>query len=69
MSSIFIKILGTITVVIFCGGVGSIAGIAMAYVIATSKPGYSFSYRLALILGIVCAIYGLVSSIREVWLR
>ena len=69
MPTIFIKILGTITAIIVCGGIGSIGGIAMSYIIATSKPEFSFSYRLSFTLGIVGGTYGLVSSIREVWLR
>jgi hypothetical protein len=69
MSTVLIKTLGTITAIIVCGGIGGIGGIVMSYIISTSKPGFPFSYRLAIIIGIIGGIYGLVSSIREVWLR
>jgi hypothetical protein len=69
MSIILIKILGTITFLIFYGGMGGIFGIVMSYMISISKPGFIFNYRLAFILGIAGGIYGVVSSIRQLWLR
>jgi hypothetical protein len=69
MLPILIKILGSVTAMVVCGGIGNIGGIAASYIISTSKPGFVFSYRLAFILGIAGGIYGLVTSIRELWLR
>jgi hypothetical protein len=69
MSDTMIKILGIAAISLVCTAVGAVFGIVIAYIILGSKPQYPFGYRLAFIMGIVGGAYGLVNSIREIWLR
>jgi hypothetical protein len=69
MPAIVIKILGIATATLIGLVTGGIGGIIMSYILATSKPGFSFNYRLAFLFGTIFGVYGLVSSIRELWLR
>lgn len=69
MSPMLIKILGTTTTILVGAAIGGVGGIIMSYIISTSKPAFSFNYGLAIITGIAGGVYGLVYSIRELWLR
>jgi hypothetical protein len=69
MPAVVIKILGVATATLIGVLTGGIGGIIMSYILATSKPGFSFNYSLALLFGTIFGGYGLVSSIRELWLR
>jgi hypothetical protein len=69
MPPTMIKILGISAIALVCTAIGGVGGIFMSYMLSIIKPQYPFNYGLAFIFGIVFGTYGLVNSIREVWLR
>jgi hypothetical protein len=69
MPPTMIKILGTAMSILVGAAIGGVTGIFMSYTLSIIKPQYPFNYGLAFIIGVVAGTYGLIYSIRDLWLR